>query len=54
VNLELPFPEPEDSLLDEHLAAIDRELDVLFLAEVDGALRRIRAEREAAPGTAAA
>jgi len=54
VNLELPLAEPEPSPLDEYLAAIDRELDALFLDEVDGVMRRIRFERDAKPDDAAA
>jgi hypothetical protein len=54
VNLELPFPNPEPSEIDEVLAAIDEELDTLFLDEVDGVLRRVRAERDVKPDTAAA
>jgi hypothetical protein len=54
VNLDLPFVEPDPSPLDEYLAAIDSELDALFLDEVDGTLRRIRAERDAVPDVAAA
>jgi hypothetical protein len=54
VNLELPFVvELEPSPLDEYLAAIDRELDALFLDEVDGA-ERLRAERLDAFGGAGA
>jgi hypothetical protein len=54
VTLELPFPEAEASPLDEYLAAIDEELDAAFLDEVDGVLRRIRAERDVKPDVAAA
>jgi hypothetical protein len=54
VNLDLPFPEPDDAALDASLAAIDEELDALFLDEVDGALRRIAAERDVAADPAAA
>jgi hypothetical protein len=54
VNLELPFPDADDSALDDYLAAIDEELDAAFLDEVDGALRRIHAERDVKPDTAAA
>jgi hypothetical protein len=53
VNLELPFDEPTTSELDEVLARIDRELDVLFLDAVAGALERRRADAPA-PDPAAA
>jgi hypothetical protein len=53
VNLELPFDEPEPSELDEVLARIDRELDVLFLEAVSGALERRRAEPPASDPAAA-
>ncbi len=53
MNLELPFPDAEDSALDEYFAAIDEELDVMFLEEVDGVLRRIRAEKDPKPDVAA-
>ncbi len=54
MNLALPFTEADVSALDEFLAAVDEELDALFLDEVDGQLRRVRAERDVAPDTAAA
>ncbi|HET8540433.1 MAG TPA: hypothetical protein VFL83_11230 [Anaeromyxobacter sp.] len=54
MNLELPFTETDEAALDEYLAAIDEELDALFLDEVNGVLQRIRAERDVAPDTAAA
>jgi hypothetical protein len=56
VSLELPFvADPEPSALDEYLAAIDRELDALFLDEVDGVVQRLLAERlDAAGGGAGA
>jgi hypothetical protein len=54
VNLELPFVETDATALDEYLARIDEELDAVFLDEVDGVLRRIRAERDVKPDTAAA
>ena len=54
MNLELPFPDADASALDEYLAAIDEELDALFLDEVDGVLRRIRAEKDAKPDVAVA
>ena len=47
MNLELPLPEPDASQLDEGLARIDRNLDPLFLAEVEGTLARLRGERRA-------
>ena len=55
MNLELPFvTDNEPSPLDEYLAEIDRELDALFLDEVDGVLEQLRAERsDAADGAAA-
>jgi hypothetical protein len=46
VNLELPFADADASSLDDCFAAIDRELDALFLGEVDGALQRIREEQD--------
>ncbi len=54
MNLELPFPDADSSELDDYLAAIDEELDALFLDEVDGVLRRIRAEKDVKPDVAAA
>ncbi len=54
MTLDLPFPQSELSPLDEYLAAIDQELDALFLDEVNGVLQRIRAERDVAPDVAAA
>lgn len=42
MNLELPLVETDCSPLDEHLAAIDRELDALFLDELEGVLQRLR------------
>ncbi len=53
MNLDLPFPD-DDAALDEYLSKIDEELDALFLDEVNGVLRRISAEREVPPDTAAA
>jgi hypothetical protein len=53
VNLEL-FPEAEATPLDEVLDAIHDELDALFLDEVEGVLRRIRAEKDVKPDVAAA
>jgi hypothetical protein len=44
VNLELPFVELAPSELDAYLAEIDRELDALFLEEVDGALELLCGE----------
>ena len=54
MNLELPFADPEASPIDDCFAAIDENLDALFLDEVDGALRRIREEREGEADPAAA
>jgi hypothetical protein len=46
MNLEFPFvTDSEPSALDEYLARIDRELDGLFLDEVDGVVQQLRAER---------
>jgi hypothetical protein len=49
----LPFPDLAPSELDAFLAEIDREVDALFLAEVDGTVERLRAGRPAADGAAA-
>lgn len=54
MNLDLPFMEPERSALDEYLAAVDRELDSLFLDEVNGVLLQLRAERADAADDAVA
>lgn len=54
MNLDLPFPESEPTELDEFLAAIDHELDALFLDEVDGVMRRLRYDRDASPEPAVA
>ncbi len=54
MTLDLPFPDADESALDEYLAAIDAELDALFLDEVDGYLRWVRTDRDAKPDTAAA
>jgi len=54
VNLDLPFVEPECSVLDEYLSAIDRELDALFLDEVDGVVKQLRFDREAVADPAVA
>lgn len=54
MNLELPFPKPDPAALDAVLEAIDEELDVLFLDEVDGVLRRLRVEEGVKPDVAAA
>ncbi len=54
MNLDLPFPDADSTALDEALDAIDQELDALFLDEVDGVLRRIRAEKDVKPDVAAA
>jgi hypothetical protein len=45
-ELTLPF-EVAPSELDAYLAEIDRELDALFLCEVEGTVERLRAERAA-------
>jgi hypothetical protein len=47
MNLVLPFDELAPSELDAFLAEIDRELDALFLDEVDGTLEVLRGERGA-------
>jgi hypothetical protein len=52
VNLELPFAEPEHSRLDDSFAAVDGELDALFLAEVGAVLRQLSAERASADDAA--
>ena len=44
MNHLLPFDELAPCELDEYLARIDRELDALFLDEVDGTIERLRAE----------
>jgi hypothetical protein len=44
VNLELPFYELPDAELDAYLDRIDRELDALFMDEVQGTLEGLRAE----------
>ena len=54
MKLDLPFRDAETSPLDEYLAGIDEELDALFLDEVNGVLRRISAEPDVPPDTAAA
>jgi hypothetical protein len=58
VNLELPFvpfvADAEPSALDAYLAAMDRELDALFLDEVDGVVQQLGAERLDAAGRATA
>jgi hypothetical protein len=54
VNLDLPFPQSDPAALDEVLEAIDAELDVLFLDEIDGVLRRVRAEKDVKPDVAVA
>lgn len=54
MNLDLPFPDGERSELDEYLSAIDRELDALFLDEVDGVMERLRFDHEAARDPAVA
>ncbi|HEX9052548.1 MAG TPA: hypothetical protein VF841_18625 [Anaeromyxobacter sp.] len=52
MNLDLPFPKADPAALDALLEGIDEELDALFLDEVDGVLRRIRAEPDAKPDVA--
>jgi hypothetical protein len=52
VNLELPFYELPDAELDAFLERIDRELDALFLDDVQGSIEAIRADP--APDVAAA
>jgi len=47
VNLDLPFADVDASALDACLAAVDRELDALFLEEVAVALLRLDADRAA-------
>lgn len=54
MNLDLPFADPDPSELDEYLAAIDRELDTLFLDEVDGVMQRLRLDRDSAQDPAVA
>ncbi len=54
MNLELPFPAADASEVEDALAAIADELDAIFLDEMDGALRRIRAEEGVKPDVAAA
>lgn len=57
MSLELPFPAPAPSSIAEALEAIVAELDAVFLDEVDGVLRRLRADRaapDAAPESPAA
>lgn len=54
MTLDLPFPDADGSALDEYLAAIDRELDALFLDEVDGVMQRLRFDRDAVPEPAVA
>ena len=44
MNLDLPFEAPAPAELDAQLARIDRELDALFLDEVQAALAALRAE----------
>jgi len=43
VNLELPFDELPDAALDALLERIDRELDALFLDDVQETIEAIRA-----------
>ena len=54
MNLDL-FPDADAAAaLDEFITAVDSELDALFLEEVDGVLRRVRAERDVKPDVATA
>ena len=53
MNLELPFDELPPSELDAYLARIDRELDALFMDEVETTLDVLRAERPAEDAAAA-
>ncbi len=52
MNLDLPFDQLPPSELDDYLARIDRELDALFLDEVESTLALLRAERPAADAAA--
>ena len=54
MNLVLPFDELAPSELDAYLARIDRELDALFLDEVDAIVEQLRADRPAAAAPPAA
>ena len=51
MNLDLPFDAPAPAELDAQLARIDREVDALFLDDVQATLAAPRAE---APAEAAA
>jgi hypothetical protein len=53
VNLLLPFDELAPCVLDEYLARIDRELDALFLDDVQVTVEQLRAEAPAAAEHAA-
>lgn len=53
MNLELPFDPIAPSELDELLAAIDRELDALFLDDVQQTVEALRSERDAGAEAAA-
>jgi hypothetical protein len=53
VNLDLPFEAPESAELDAHLDRIDRELDALFLADVQVALATAALRAEPAAEAAA-
>ncbi len=53
MNLELPLVEVDAAELDAHFARIDRELDVLFLDEVEATVERLRVVPPAADGAAA-
>lgn len=54
MNLDLPFDDTDPAELDAHLTKIDRELDALFLNEIEGELERLRQEREEKKDDAAA
>jgi hypothetical protein len=53
VNLDLPFDQLPPSELDDYLARIDRELDALFLDDVQVTVEQLRAEAPAAAEHAA-
>ncbi len=44
MNLLLPFDEVAPCVLDEYLARIDRELDALFLDDVQANLEQLRGD----------
>lgn len=54
MNLDLPFAEDDAAALDAFVASIDRELDALFLDEVEAALRCPGADRDVPPDLAVA